>query len=124
VINFFSLTVCHKLYLVGCDFELGSQDAIAVILVAARLGGLLELNFRLYVRICWEPHRLSLFIEFIKHVVVFFSHNKLANSISVITFCETPSVRPCLVRKNFQNFPSHRIFVRMHGALNIDENKN
>jgi len=31
---------------------------------------------------------------------------------------------PCLVRKNFQDFPSHRIFVRMHRALNIDENKN
>jgi len=29
-----------------------------------------------------------------------------------------------VVRKNFQDFPSHRIFGRMHGALNIDENKN
>ena len=33
-------------------------------------------------------------------------------------------LRPCLVRKNFQDFPSHRIFGRMHGALNTDENKN
>jgi len=33
-------------------------------------------------------------------------------------------IRPCLVCKNFQDFPSHRIFVHMHGALNIDENKN
>ena len=31
---------------------------------------------------------------------------------------------PCLVRKNFQDSPSHRIFGRMHGALNIDKNKN
>jgi len=29
-----------------------------------------------------------------------------------------------LVRKSFQDSPSHRIFDRMHGALNIDENKN
>jgi len=33
-------------------------------------------------------------------------------------------LRPCLVRKNFQDSPSHRIFGRMHGVLNIDENKN
>jgi len=33
-------------------------------------------------------------------------------------------IRPCLIRKNFQDFPSHRIFSRMHGALNINENKN
>jgi len=26
--------------------------------------------------------------------------------------------------KIFQDFPSHRIFRRMHGVLNIDENKN
>ena len=32
--------------------------------------------------------------------------------------------RPCLVRKNFQDSPSNRIFGRMHGALNIDKNKN
>ena len=31
---------------------------------------------------------------------------------------------PGLVGKNFQNFPSHRIFSRMHGALNINKNKN
>ena len=29
-----------------------------------------------------------------------------------------------LVRKNFQDSPSHRIFGRMHEALNICENKN
>jgi hypothetical protein len=33
-------------------------------------------------------------------------------------------IRPCLVRKNFQDSPSHRIFGRMHGALNKDKNKN
>ena len=32
--------------------------------------------------------------------------------------------RPCLVRRNFQNSPSYRIFGRMHGALNINKNKN
>jgi hypothetical protein len=32
--------------------------------------------------------------------------------------------RPCLVRKNFQDSPSHRIFGRMHGVLNKDNNKN
>jgi len=31
---------------------------------------------------------------------------------------------PCLVRKKFKHSPSHRIFGRMHGTLNIDENKN
>ena len=34
------------------------------------------------------------------------------------------SLRPCLVGKNFQDFPSHRIFDRMYRTLNIDENKN
>jgi hypothetical protein len=33
-------------------------------------------------------------------------------------------LRPCLVRKIFQDFPSHRILRYMHEALNIDENKN
>jgi hypothetical protein len=38
---------------------------------------------------------------------------------------EVLCLRPCLVRKFFfQNSPSHRIFGRMHGALNIDENIN
>ena len=27
--------------------------------------------------------------------------------------------RPCLVPKNFQDFPSHRIFGHMHKALNV-----
>ena len=31
---------------------------------------------------------------------------------------------PCLVSKNFQNSSSHRIFIHMHEALNVDENKN
>jgi hypothetical protein len=31
---------------------------------------------------------------------------------------------PSLVRKNFQDSLSHWIFGRMHGALNIYENKN
>jgi hypothetical protein len=34
------------------------------------------------------------------------------------------NIRPYLVRKNFQDFPSNRIFGRMYRALNIDENKN
>ena len=33
-------------------------------------------------------------------------------------------LRPCLVSKNFQDFPSHRIFIHMHEALNVDKNKN
>ena len=33
-------------------------------------------------------------------------------------------LRPCLVRKIFQDSPSHRILRHMHGALNIYENKN
>jgi len=33
-------------------------------------------------------------------------------------------LRPCLVRKIFQDSPSHRILRHMHEALNIDENKN
>ena len=36
-------------------------------------------------------------------------------------------VRSCLVQKKITKFfrsPSHRIFRRVHGALNIDENKN
>jgi len=36
----------------------------------------------------------------------------------------TTRARPCLVRKIFQDFPSHRILRHMHGALNIHENKN
>ena len=28
------------------------------------------------------------------------------------------------ILQNFSYFPSHRIFRRMHGVLNIDENKN
>jgi len=28
------------------------------------------------------------------------------------------------ILQNFLNFPSHRIFRRMHGVLNIYENKN
>jgi len=37
---------------------------------------------------------------------------------------KTHEHRPCLVRKNFQGSPSYRIFGRVHGALNIDKNKN
>jgi len=32
--------------------------------------------------------------------------------------------RACLVRKKFQDFPSHRILRHIHGVLNLDENKN
>ena len=42
----------------------------------------------------------------------------------LVSVTGTELVRPCLVRKNFQNSPSHRIFSRMHGTLNIDEIKN
>jgi hypothetical protein len=31
--------------------------------------------------------------------------------------------RPCLVLKNFQDFPSHRMFGHMHRTLNVDEKK-
>jgi hypothetical protein len=31
--------------------------------------------------------------------------------------------RPCLVSKNFQDFPSYRIFGHMYGALDVDEKK-
>ena len=31
---------------------------------------------------------------------------------------------PLRLRKNFQDFPSYRIFIRLHGALNIIRNKN
>jgi len=41
-----------------------------------------------------------------------------------IRFVGLGQLRPCLVRKNFQDSLSHRIFSRMYGALNIDENKN
>jgi hypothetical protein len=34
------------------------------------------------------------------------------------------TLRPCLVRKNFQDSSSYRIFGRMHEVLNIDKNKN
>jgi len=34
------------------------------------------------------------------------------------------TLRPCLVRKIFQDSPSHQILRHMHGALNINENKN
>jgi len=40
------------------------------------------------------------------------------------TAAHAPWSSGCWVRKNFQDFPSHRIFGRMHGALNIDKNKN
>ena len=36
----------------------------------------------------------------------------------------THELRPGLVRKNFQDSPLYRIFGRIHGALNIDANKN
>ena len=32
---------------------------------------------------------------------------------------ERPIYRACLVHKNFQNFPSYRIFGYMKGALNV-----
>ena len=38
---------------------------------------------------------------------------------SVSTWCKLVEFRPCLVPKNFQDSPSHRIFGHMHGALNV-----
>jgi hypothetical protein len=35
----------------------------------------------------------------------------------------THSLRSCLVSKNFQDFPSHRMFGHMYRALNVDEKK-
>jgi len=43
-----------------------------------------------------------------------FPRNKLAKAL--FTSTQKPKI--------FQNFPSHRIFRRMHGVLNINENKN
>jgi hypothetical protein len=31
---------------------------------------------------------------------------------------------PCLVPKNFQDFPSNQILWHMHGALNVDKKDN
>jgi hypothetical protein len=33
------------------------------------------------------------------------------------------TAEPCLVSKNFQDFPSHRMFRYMHEALNVDGKK-
>jgi hypothetical protein len=53
------------------------------------------------------------------------------NSEKAILFCIACTVedwekylRACSVFKKFQDSPSHRILRHMHGALNIDENKN
>jgi hypothetical protein len=46
------------------------------------------------------------------------------NKKTELSFCKLVIQRHCLVRKNFQDFPSHQIFGRMHEALNIDKNKN
>jgi hypothetical protein len=35
-----------------------------------------------------------------------------------------PTLRPCLVPKNFQDSPSHRMFGYMHEVLNVDEKTN
>jgi len=35
-----------------------------------------------------------------------------------------PFLRPCLISKKFQDFPSYRILRHMYGALNINENQN
>jgi len=34
------------------------------------------------------------------------------------------ALRPCLVSKKFQDFPSHRLLQHMHRVLNLHKNKN
>jgi len=61
---------------------------------------------------------------------------KLNKAINVVRFDVTENMKKFIkyfgkalfsFQKNLQNFsdsPSHRIFRRMHGVLNIDKNKN
>jgi hypothetical protein len=42
---------------------------------------------------------------------------------TIYCFLEKILIRPCLVSKNFQDFPSHRMFGHIHGTLNVDEKK-
>jgi len=41
-----------------------------------------------------------------------------------VSFSSTALFTSQKILQNFSYFPSHRIFRRMHGILNIDENKN
>jgi hypothetical protein len=59
-------------------------------------------------------------------VFLFFGINvgALASTLALAEQHSLSKLRPCLVRKNFQDSPSHRIFDHMHAALNKDKNKN
>ena len=48
----------------------------------------------------------------------------VAAAVAICRRCRSMHPWPCLVRKIFQDSPSHRILRYMHGALNIHENKN
>jgi hypothetical protein len=46
--------------------------------------------------------------------------------MQLTVFGDSTALNPMInlkIDKNFQNSPSHRIFERMHEALNIDKNK-
>ena len=67
------------------------------------------------------------------HYVKVFSPSKSLKRVSKIKMMSAVvswfvALGPCLLLpknpKFFQDSPSHRIFRRMHGVLNIDKNKN
>jgi hypothetical protein len=82
-----------------------------------------------------RPVCLAYQLCFFSERTMFFSHNKSANntfqlgfstvrrSIVLASWCHT--FRACLDAqkhpKFFVQYPSHRIFGRMHGALNVDK---
>jgi hypothetical protein len=58
-------------------------------------------------------------------VQAFFTvHDTLRRIPDVFGGPDADSLRTRLVLKNFQDSPSHRMFGHIHGALNVDENKN
>jgi len=65
-----------------------------------------------------------------QQIIIWFWYTRLAftciyrDIIRVATYVRLFGLRPCLVVKNFQDFPSHRILRHMHEVLNIYENKN
>ena len=72
---------------------------------------------------CW-PYRVRLFFTGNKkRIRLFFTGKKKKESETeprARSFCfALRSLRPCLVSKNFQDFPSHQIFEYMHGILNV-----
>jgi len=44
--------------------------------------------------------------------------------VGCLMLAESRLTKALFSSKNFQDSPSHQIFGRMHGALNIDQNKN